>query len=61
MHVCLGSCHAAINDKLFTSGLIACGNDLCEKKGEPFVIGHKCQQCDQTCEEGIIHQCNKER
>lgn len=60
-HVCLGKCHAAISNKQYKNGLIACGNHLCEKKGKPFVVGYKCKKCDKTYEEGIVHQCSPER
>lgn len=58
-HVCLGSCQAVIGEEKYKNGLVACGNDLCEKKGVPFVIGAKCKQCSKTYEEGTIHECER--
>lgn len=56
-HVCLGSCHAAISDEEYAGGLVACGNDACENKGVPFIMGHKCPKCGMTYKEGETHTC----
>lgn len=57
-YVCLGSCHAVISEGEYKNGLTVCGNETCENKGDPFVKGHKCENCGATYKEGQIHNCS---
>lgn len=54
-YVCLGNCQAYISEEEYKNGLVACGNNSCELKGNPFVKGDKCVDCGQTYSENNPH------
>lgn len=55
-YVCLGSCQAVVSEEQHRKGLTACGNDICELKGKPFVLGSKCEKCGLNYSQQESHQ-----
>ena len=57
VYICTGGCGAVISEKQFDEGLVVCGADGCDHKGDSFEKRMKCAKCEQLYAVGQVHIC----
>lgn len=54
-YICQGRCHADISEEQYNEGLVVCGNNTCDRKGEAFEKIITCDICNASIQDGEIH------